>query len=193
MSIRAVEEPRRMRASMKAEACSPPQIHASAFGRRPDRSLGWAAMESAQAAALARSFIPPRRGARAGPAAGAPALPPSSQGAGEAGRARSRSVLAWVLALHLCYIAGTGLLIAVYAKADPPATVLMAYRKWSFGWKLEEPRPLPIRRSRLHPLHARLDRGRQILRAPRHRYGGLRSRAGRSISAWASPSTAAAP
>jgi membrane peptidoglycan carboxypeptidase len=122
-----------------------PYIHESAFGRRPDRSLGWAAMESAQAAALARSFS--LLGLERSPDLPPELLPFPPLSKARRGWPGALALgLAWVLALHLCYIAGTCILIAVYAKADPSATVLMAYRKWGFGWKLQEPRPLPIKR-----------------------------------------------
>jgi monofunctional biosynthetic peptidoglycan transglycosylase len=52
--------------------------------------------------------------------------------------------VAWILALHLCYLAATTILISVYKFVDPPATVLMAYRKWRFGWDLTPPRPVHL-------------------------------------------------
>jgi monofunctional biosynthetic peptidoglycan transglycosylase len=51
-----------------------------------------------------------------------------------------------ILLAHALYIATVAILVAVYARVDPPATVLMAYRKWGYGWKLQMPRPLPLRR-----------------------------------------------
>jgi monofunctional biosynthetic peptidoglycan transglycosylase len=115
-----------------------------AFRRRPDRSMGWAARESKLAAALGRELAP--GGALVEPSSEiglAPfAPPPRRRGVGAFDVARA--VLAWVLALHLCYLAATAILISVYRFVDPPATVLMAYRKWRFGWKIEAPRPVRL-------------------------------------------------
>lgn len=49
-----------------------------------------------------------------------------------------------LLWLHLAYISATSLLILSYRFADPSVTVLMAYRKWGYGWKLEPPLPLAL-------------------------------------------------
>jgi monofunctional glycosyltransferase len=98
------------------------------FARRPDRSLGWAAMEAKQALALARLLSPE-----------APTAKRRLRAAELA-----RRVLAWLLALQLCYLAATSLLILVYRRVDPPVTVLMAYRKWAFGWELKPPRPVKL-------------------------------------------------
>lgn len=49
-----------------------------------------------------------------------------------------------VLWLHVAYISATSLLILSYRFADPSVTVLMAYRKWGYGWKLEPPLALSL-------------------------------------------------
>jgi monofunctional glycosyltransferase len=119
----------------------------SRFARRSDRSLGWAALESKQAAALGRALS-------ASIAEGGPSLPPEllpfppafrrRKGSREIAGEIARRLFAWIVAVHLCYLAATGILIAVYRHVDPPATVLMAYRKWNFGWKIEAPRPVRL-------------------------------------------------
>lgn len=50
-----------------------------------------------------------------------------------------------LLLLHAAYILATSLLILCFRVSSPSATVLMAYRKWGYGWKLSAPRPLPLR------------------------------------------------
>lgn len=127
----------------------PQQKEVGAFHGRRDRSLGWAALESKQAAALfralsIRSLAPggflPR------------ALFPFPKAVKRRKEAReiagdiARLACAWIIALQLCYLAAAGLLISVYRYVDPPVTVLMAYRKWSFGWKIEAPRPVRLTR-----------------------------------------------
>jgi monofunctional glycosyltransferase len=122
----------------------PPQLKSGgAFGRRPDSSLGWPALESRQAAALARAMA----GSATGRGLAAPGFlspfPPASRRRRSAGEL-ARLGLAWILAAQLCYVTATALLIAAYRFVDPPATVLMAYRKWSFGWAIQAPRPLRL-------------------------------------------------
>ena len=108
---------------------SPPQKRKGVF-RRPDHSLGWAALESKQAAAIARLF-PPLVAVRRRRATVVGIL---------------RLILVWVLALHLCFLVTTAILIVVYRRVDPPATVLMAYRRWFFGWAIQAPKPLAMRK-----------------------------------------------
>jgi monofunctional glycosyltransferase len=107
-----------------------------------DRSLGWARLESKQAAALARSL------SSEAPEGFPPALLPFPArvkvGRGVLGWARL--ALLWVIALHAWYLLSAGLCILVYRVADPPATVLMAYRKWGYGWKIEPPKPLSLKK-----------------------------------------------
>jgi monofunctional biosynthetic peptidoglycan transglycosylase len=55
-------------------------------------------------------------------------------------------LLAWIAALQLCYLLATAILITLYSGIDPPATVLMAYRKWTFGWAIQAPRPLSLKK-----------------------------------------------
>jgi monofunctional biosynthetic peptidoglycan transglycosylase len=56
-----------------------------------------------------------------------------------------RALVAALISLQLGYLLATALLVSVYRYVDPSATVLMAYRKWNFGWKLEPPRPVRLR------------------------------------------------
>ena len=107
-----------------------PQRNRKGIFRRPDHSLGWAALESKQAAAIARGLpplvaVPRRRATVVG---------------------TLRLILVWVLAIHMCYLVTTAILIVVYRGVDPPATVLMAYRRWVFGWAIQAPRPLALRK-----------------------------------------------
>lgn len=51
----------------------------------------------------------------------------------------------WILILHLAYITLTSCLILLYRFANPPFTVLQPYRAIGYGWKLEKPRPLPLK------------------------------------------------
>lgn len=130
----------------------PPQPLRSArsHARRRDRSLGWPALESKQAAALALALAAaPREGGSSTAGLSPPAeLLPFPK---PARRARTfgdiaRLVLACIAALQLSYIVATVLLISAYRYVDPPATVLMAYRKWGFGWRIQSPKPVSFRR-----------------------------------------------
>lgn len=58
----------------------------------------------------------------------------------------ARGAAAAVLAAHIAYIATTSFLVACYAFVPPSATVLMAYRAWSSGWKLKPPAWIPLER-----------------------------------------------
>jgi len=55
-----------------------------------------------------------------------------------------RGVAVALLAAHISYIAVTSMLIIVYSRVDPSATVLMAYRSWAFGWPLSSPIPIGL-------------------------------------------------
>lgn len=75
--------------------------------------------------------------------------------AGDAGgaarkRMTARRVLRWlglaVIYVHLAWIMATSVLIIAYRWVDPSATVLMAYRKWGYGWKLEKPRGIALKK-----------------------------------------------
>jgi monofunctional biosynthetic peptidoglycan transglycosylase len=61
-----------------------------------------------------------------------------------------RKVLRWlglaVIYVHLAWIMATSVLIIAYRWVDPSATVLMAYRKWGYHWKLEAPRQIALRK-----------------------------------------------
>jgi monofunctional glycosyltransferase len=109
--------------------------------------MGWAALESSQAAALGRALRrPSREGGFDPPPELAPFEPsaPGKRKAGDVLRDVARAVLVWALALNLCYLAATAMLITVYKWVDPPVTVLMAYRSWRYGWKVEPPRPIKL-------------------------------------------------
>jgi monofunctional biosynthetic peptidoglycan transglycosylase len=107
-------------------------------------------MESKQAAALA-SVLSANSGERGAPA-GALSLPSELGPFPSASRRRrtfadiAKLLLACIVALQLCYLLGTAILISAYRYMDPPVTVLMAYRKWSFGWRIQPPRPVPFRK-----------------------------------------------
>jgi monofunctional glycosyltransferase len=133
----------------------PLQIRAVAFARRKDRSLGGPALESKQAAALGRSLalssaessltLPPDLSPFPPPSPRLPLLPALALALRRRGPlGMAKSILAWIIALQLCYLAAAGLLISIYRHIDPPVTVIMAYRKWSFGWKIEAPRPVRL-------------------------------------------------
>jgi monofunctional glycosyltransferase len=112
-----------------------PQLHR-------DRSIGYPACESKQAAAFARVL------------AGEKTLPPEllpfptpsrkRKGLREIALGAARLVIIWAIALQLLYLATTALLISIYRYVDPPVTVLMAYREWRFGWKVQPPRPVKL-------------------------------------------------
>jgi monofunctional biosynthetic peptidoglycan transglycosylase len=122
-------------------------IIGGAFRRRRDRSLGWAALESKQTAAIGRKLaLPSHEIGAALPPELSPFPQPSrrTRDAREIALEAAKLALAWILALQLAYLAAAALLISVYRFVDPPATVLMAYRKWTFGWKIEAPRPLRL-------------------------------------------------
>jgi monofunctional glycosyltransferase len=122
---------------------SPSYNDKAAFRRRPDRSLGWAALESRQSAAICAALSRPAAEPLFDPPGELlpfPAATRRRRGLGEI----ARLVFAWIVALQLCYLAATAILINVYRGVDPPATVLMAYRKWGFGWKLTAPRPVSL-------------------------------------------------
>jgi monofunctional biosynthetic peptidoglycan transglycosylase len=71
-----------------------------------------------------------------------------------AARRRAAAVARWIpgglvlgiVYIHLVYILATSMLIIAYRYCEPSATVLMAYRKWDAGWKLEAPRGLPLKK-----------------------------------------------
>jgi monofunctional biosynthetic peptidoglycan transglycosylase len=114
-----------------------------AFRRRRDRSLGWAAMESRQAAALARELT-------CSSSAPVGAMPPEllpfplptkrHLGFGDI----VKGTIAWIIAIQLCYLLATSILIIAYRYVDPSATVLMAYREWRYGWKVSPAKSVKI-------------------------------------------------
>ena len=65
-------------------------------------------------------------------------------------RMTARKLLRWlglaVIYVHLAWIMATSVLIIAYRWVDPSATVLMAYRKWGYGWKLEAPRQIALKK-----------------------------------------------
>lgn len=54
------------------------------------------------------------------------------------------AAIRWLLVLQIAYILALALLLTIFRSLDPPATVLMLYRKWGYGWELKPPRPLPL-------------------------------------------------
>lgn len=56
-----------------------------------------------------------------------------------------RLLLALFLGVHFVYILSTSLLILSYRHVEPSVTVLMAYRAWVDGWKLERPRHVALK------------------------------------------------
>jgi monofunctional glycosyltransferase len=115
--------------------------------RRGDRSMGWARLESRQSAALGRALaLPLTESGLAPPPELAPysPLPPRRRKAVGFALHVARAALVWILAITLCYLTAAALLISVYRWVDPPVTVLMAYRSWRFGWKIEGPKPLRL-------------------------------------------------
>jgi len=123
------------------------------FAARGDRSIGWPSAFAKQARAMQGALGPAPEGAAAREAS-VFAFPPSPfplEGTDPFVRAtralalRAARVLglslAWAFAL---YILCTSLLIACFAVADPPATVLMAYRKYGYGWAIKPPSPRPL-------------------------------------------------
>lgn len=77
---------------------------------------------------------------------------------GEAGKARGGRrpgrvvgrtllfILRAIFFVHLVYIVFTSTLIITYKFIDPPYTVLMSYRALGYGWKLEKPIPVSIKK-----------------------------------------------
>ena len=116
---------------------------AAPFGRRGRRGLGWGYLDCLQARALAAALAD-HSSALVLPPPLEPLAPPARRRFGPLVFLK-RLVLVLVAA-QLCYMAATSLLIAAYRFTDPSATVLMAVRAWKYGWKLERPRPLPLRR-----------------------------------------------
>jgi monofunctional biosynthetic peptidoglycan transglycosylase len=123
------------------------RVLARALVRRSDRGIGWAALESKQVSCLAKALAQSRslelEGLLRLPAELLPFPQPSR-------RRRSlldilKHILVWLIAIQLCYLLATGILISAYRHIDPPATVLIAYREWFFGWKVQAPRPVSLR------------------------------------------------
>ena len=116
---------------------------ARATARRIDRGIGWASMESRQADALARALRADF--CRLSPPSSLLPFPPAARRRVTLVGAL-KLVLAWLLALQLCYLLATAILISAYRRIDPPVTVLMAYRKWRFGWDVQAPRPVSLKK-----------------------------------------------
>jgi monofunctional biosynthetic peptidoglycan transglycosylase len=64
-------------------------------------------------------------------------------------RALPLRIAGWLLLavvyIHMAYVFATSILIVSYRHVDPSVTVLMAYRKWVDGWKIERPRILDLK------------------------------------------------
>ncbi len=112
--------------------------------RRETAFPSWAGFEKASArafesrlrlGALGFDLPPELKAARLAPYLARPGLP----------RRVFRAIFLGVILVHLAWILSTSLLILAYRFVDPSATVLMAYRKWDDGWKLERPRDLSLR------------------------------------------------
>ncbi|MEI6876138.1 MAG: biosynthetic peptidoglycan transglycosylase [Spirochaetota bacterium] len=56
-----------------------------------------------------------------------------------------RIAAGFVVISHVLWIGATSTLVFTYGFVQPPVTVLMAYRAWADGWKLERPRPARLR------------------------------------------------
>ena len=83
--------------------------------------------------------------------AGAVAAGPAGPGGIRSGkRITARKALRWlglaIIYVHLAWMMATSVLIIAYRWVDPSATVLMAYRKWGYHWKLEAPRQIALRK-----------------------------------------------
>ena len=59
-------------------------------------------------------------------------------------------VLKIIVFIHLGYILLTSTCILVYKFVNPPFTILMPYRALGYGWKLEKPKPLPLKKIPLY-------------------------------------------
>ncbi len=59
-------------------------------------------------------------------------------------------ILKIIVVIHLGYILLTSSLILVYKFVNPLFTILMPYRALGYGWKLEKPKPLPLRKIPLY-------------------------------------------
>jgi len=124
---------------------SPRQL-ASSFISALDRELGWKALEARQAKAMASLM------SRAEPDAFPEGLLPITQGP-----RRRRGLFGWlrlaaacIILAHAWFLLSAGLCIIAFGRADPAATVLMAYRKWGYGWSISRPLPLPLKKVPAH-------------------------------------------
>jgi len=70
---------------------------------------------------------------------------PGKELRGAGARRLLRAAASVLLGFHLLWIGTTSLLILSYRWVQPPVTVLMAYRAWANHWKIERPRPRPLR------------------------------------------------
>jgi len=59
-------------------------------------------------------------------------------------------ILKIIVVIHLGYILLTSSLILVYKFVNPPFTILMPYRALGYGWKLEKPIPLQLKKIPLY-------------------------------------------
>ncbi|MBL8966346.1 MAG: transglycosylase domain-containing protein [Spirochaetaceae bacterium] len=118
------------------------------YRRRPDTLPGSASLEARLAAAIRARLLEAEGGTAFAPPPELRLAPPPSKGKrGFRLRARGllRGLALGLLLAHASYIFATSFLIGIYRFTDPSATVLMAYRKWGFGWKIERPRPLRLK------------------------------------------------
>lgn len=107
-----------------------------------DRELGWKRIEARQARALASLLS--REGREGLPAILLPMPARVRRRKGLVGWARL--ALTGILLAHAWFFLSVGLCILAFARTNPAATVLMAYRKWGYGWQVSRPVPLPLKK-----------------------------------------------
>ena len=50
-----------------------------------------------------------------------------------------------IIAINIFWVGTTSLLVFSYKFVEPSATLLMAWRAWADGWKIQPPRPVPLK------------------------------------------------
>lgn len=125
---------------------SPLQSKGSNIVSRRDASLGWAFLYAKQSSALAASLAKPGGTTLFAPPSPAPfgAVPAIASKPAPSRRVLRACFVSLASVLSI-YVALTSILVLCYRFVDPPVTVLMAYRKWGYGWKIESPKPRPLK------------------------------------------------